>query len=727
MPRFKYQSHFVDGNGSVVVDGTVTVSLTGTSTAATIYAAESGGAALSGGQTTSDSTDGSFSFWVDTSDHDISQKFRVVLSKSNYKPQTYDDIVVFPKGATDTPTTGKVATWDGMPYTDVRMYGTVGAGVAGGVDDTVAIQSAIDATADGGTIIIPDGDYLIAATGPSASGDDGGVQINKSIRLILSEGAILRAIAGSKTNSHIIKVNAVTTGVEISGGTLIGDKYTNPNVSEQGSGINILNSSNVYIHDIFISKCHGDCIRSAPTNMYPTNQRFERVTFDDGRRWGLSISGGDNHVIQDCIFQNCTQDPANPLTFGGAVDIEDTYQTAYGGPPMQDITFDGCTFIDNQSPNGALTLQLKGSRNINVIRCTFKNNRTYGINAAGDVDGYKIERCSFEIDSGHVTFAGIDSLVTLAPVVRDCTFIGDGTKNAINLGGGALRNLQGVVIANNSFDGFLTAIINSTGTIEGTVIEGNYFKNISASSSTSRGGRFINNYVGENCASITVGTDMVVTNNVVNTQNAATNGISVSGARAIVANNFVKDCTQRGIHVNVGASDCLIVNNIVQSLTGAAIGIFLQSSTNGLPSTVLNNQILGDFTTNESIADDHRYLRFAALSQTKTNAVPDNGLFTLGALVKNGSPAVGSPTGWVCTVAGAAYEDTRADTTAYTVGQWILWDSGTTVWKCTTAGTSGSPAPSIAGLVVGGTVVDGTVTWTMMSLTAATLVAEANL
>lgn len=96
MPRFNYQSHFVDGNGSIVTGGNATIYLTGTTTVATIYENESGGSAVANGQLTTDSGDGSFSFFVDTADYDLTQEFRIVLSKSGYSSQTYDNIKIYP-------------------------------------------------------------------------------------------------------------------------------------------------------------------------------------------------------------------------------------------------------------------------------------------------------------------------------------------------------------------------------------------------------------------------------------------------------------------------------------------------------------------------------------------------------------------------------------------------------------------------------------------------------
>ena len=89
--------------------------------------------------------------------------------------------------------------------------------------------------------------------------------------------------------------------------------------------------------------------------------------------------------------------------------------------------------------------------------------------------------------------------------------------------------------------------------------------------------------------------------------------------------------------------------------------------------------------------------------------------------------AIGSPKAWVCTTAGGGYSTTRANTTAYAQGVFVLWSTGTTVWECTIAGTSSGSAPSIIGKVVGDTVVDGGVTWTMRDLTSAVFTSEGNL
>lgn len=94
------------------------------------------------------------------------------------------------------------------------------------------------------------------------------------------------------------------------------------------------------------------------------------------------------------------------------------------------------------------------------------------------------------------------------------------------------------------------------------------------------------------------------------------------------------------------------------------------------------------------------------------SATPTDGVHLQGELLRTDSPAHLGTIGWVVTTTGGDSSTTRANSTAYTLGTWATWSSGTTVWECTTAGTSAGSAPSITGLSYGDTVIDGTVVWT---------------
>ena len=81
-----------DQNGRVLPSVTVSAFLTGTSTAAKMYLASSGGVAVY--SMTSDSTDGSYVFYVDDSDYDVTQGFDIVFSKTNFASKTISDVTI---------------------------------------------------------------------------------------------------------------------------------------------------------------------------------------------------------------------------------------------------------------------------------------------------------------------------------------------------------------------------------------------------------------------------------------------------------------------------------------------------------------------------------------------------------------------------------------------------------------------------------------------------------
>lgn len=152
MSRYIQQGWWFDGNGKVVKSGTVTVYLAGTSTAASIYTASSGGTAVN--SVTASSTDGSWSFYVDTDDYTRTQKFKIVFSKSGFTSKTIDDVVIFPEPGL-------------LSWVNVKDHGATGDGVT---DDTAAIQEAIDSLAGAaGTIYFPSGVYL-TTSGITVSG-----------------------------------------------------------------------------------------------------------------------------------------------------------------------------------------------------------------------------------------------------------------------------------------------------------------------------------------------------------------------------------------------------------------------------------------------------------------------------------------------------------------------------------------------------------------------------
>lgn len=91
MARYRYGSVLRDGNGCILASATVSVYLAGTTTAASIYTASSGGTAVN--SVTTD-TDGSFEFYVDESDYGYGQLFKLTGSLTGYTALSIDNVEV---------------------------------------------------------------------------------------------------------------------------------------------------------------------------------------------------------------------------------------------------------------------------------------------------------------------------------------------------------------------------------------------------------------------------------------------------------------------------------------------------------------------------------------------------------------------------------------------------------------------------------------------------------
>ena len=115
-----------------VASATVTVYKAGGVELATCYANTTTETALTGSQTTTNSS-GYFEFFVDSADYANTQKFKVVISKTGYADATYDYLNIFPdlSGVRDR-------------YVEATAFLPPGFVIDGSVDYTTYLQNAID-------------------------------------------------------------------------------------------------------------------------------------------------------------------------------------------------------------------------------------------------------------------------------------------------------------------------------------------------------------------------------------------------------------------------------------------------------------------------------------------------------------------------------------------------------------------------------------------------------
>lgn len=133
-----------------------------------------------------------------------------------------------------------------------------------------------------GTIYIPAGNYKIDAVKS--------VILKNNTTIILDPKTILSVIPNNKGSYQLFKINNISNA-KISGGTIIGDKYTHlANDGEWGMGIEIKDSQNISISNIQIDKMWGDAIYIGTNGKDSNfNIKLKNIKMNDNRRQGISI------------------------------------------------------------------------------------------------------------------------------------------------------------------------------------------------------------------------------------------------------------------------------------------------------------------------------------------------------------------------------------------------------------------------------------------------------
>lgn len=249
------------------------------------------------------------------------------------------------------------------------------ADATGATDTTLAIQMALDAAAadGGGTVVVPAGIY---AVGNPSGGTPTPLVIASRIRLVLSEGATLRAATIPWVSRGIIEVPMTSSDVVIEGGgTLDGQRSLNSD--GRIFGVYVRGARRVRIRDLFVRDMPanpndpanpggngGDGIIIGITKntlTLPEDVRVENVTVENVGRSAFTVIAGRNVKLIGCSALNTTG--SRP---GCGLDVEpDAGLRAY------DVSVIGCHFSGN---NIGVTIS-KEAYGVTVSGSTFANNR----------------------------------------------------------------------------------------------------------------------------------------------------------------------------------------------------------------------------------------------------------------------------------------------------------------------------------------------------------------
>lgn len=235
---------------------------------------------------------------------------------------------------------------------NVKDFGAKGDGTT---DDTENINAMFDSLNGGETVYFPSGTYLVSNkvvwhSGNNSSQRWAAISINNknNLKIILSSGAKIKLSPVSDTTQvgifHLMKCN----DIEITGGTIEGDKESHTNDETLNSGINgiqALYCQNVYIHNMNINNCFGDGVFVAPfpygdyqdLNLSPKNIVTENCTIHDCARNGITYEGVIDGVIRNCLIFNVGG--KNPQS---GIDLE----TEHEGYRNENILITGCKMYD---------------------------------------------------------------------------------------------------------------------------------------------------------------------------------------------------------------------------------------------------------------------------------------------------------------------------------------------------------------------------------------------
>ena len=290
----------------------------------------------------------------------------------------------------------------GAAVLNVRNYGAIGDGVH---DDTSAVQAAINALpADGGTVFVPAGTYMIDAVR--------NLRMRSKMHLQLDPAAKLVAIPNAAERSYVLNVYKVSD-VEVSGGQIVGERDQHKGTTgEWGHAIMVRGSTRVTVRDIRLSRCWGDGLSIggaaattgtipsedvAVSNIVSTGNRRQAVTI--GRSRGVKIYDSElsytSGVKPGCGI-DIEPDPDSTASTSG-VRVENCWIHHNAGNGIQvyktvlNVTIKACTIEYNE---GYGVLLLNGDSGY-VVNNKIMHNRLYGVSARSAAHGYQISSNTF--------------------------------------------------------------------------------------------------------------------------------------------------------------------------------------------------------------------------------------------------------------------------------------------------------------------------------------------
>ena len=574
-------------------------------------------------------------------------------------------------------------------------YNAVGDGVT---DDSTSWQAALTAAAATGATLRPRSGktFAVAAT------------INATGVVIDGNGATFKAKTGLTGNLLMVGSNTTVKNLKFDGNAI------------SATGLHIYNGgviANVRILDNEFTNCGLNAIQSTVTTTH-SDITIRGNFIHDTAAGGIQMIGTGIQYRIDVSHNIVRNTGATGVAVHGSSAANGVFGLTMVGNridvpgmiPLEPFYADGFTITGNIIRAGTFGISFGTCTRGTVSGNTVQGMSSYGVEL-NVVDTVTISGNTFDSCVVGIECDGSSSRVT----VTGNTF--SKGSQAIWLATGTTQN-QWLIEGNTLVDSTVRGI-EIEATVNDIVIVGNTYI-ITAAPTMAGNACFIMFY-----GTVTRAT---VTDNVLSVTQSGAEGNTVGAIRIIAT---ITNCTITGntfigtVHfaqsaVSVAAVACAGLRIERNRVINYSDGFRTSDATND-DVVVIDNVIDSTVTTPYTLKSTH--LRRTKQSYENT-AAPTFRAWAVGDETHHSAPAVGSPKGWLCTVAGGSFTGTWAATTAYALGIWYKTSTGV-VMEVTTAGTTSAtePAPTAIGQVV----TDGTVTWTCRALTAATFVSTGNL
>jgi polygalacturonase len=314
----------------------------------------------------------------------------------------------------------------GSTVINVKNMGAMGNGVN---DDTAAFQAAFNALpASGGTVVVPNGTYMINALV--------GISMPSHSRLSMDASAELSAIPNDAERSWVVKVWNVNN-VEILGGHIVGERVGHTGTTgEWGYGIDVEGSSTVSVHDIGLSNCWGDgmvvsATGSGSTAVLSTGVTINRVTSTNNRRQGLTLGPSQQVYVVNSSFTD-----SNGIAPQAGIDIEPATQGSTSQVRIENSVLSNnvgnglemhanvtgvvltTTTAENNQGYGAFD---DGADNVQITNNLLSENYLFGVDMAGTTSDVQIDNNTITWNGDAWFYAHNESIFTEGWDPRDIT------------------------------------------------------------------------------------------------------------------------------------------------------------------------------------------------------------------------------------------------------------------------------------------------------------------